>query len=282
MWRSVDVVTAGAETTASSSVTRDSASAVSRSASSISLRGAVALEQEGGRRPRGARRRRRRRSAGSRRRWARVRPTCAGARACPCPRGRRGRCGWWTRQRRSRSARSGTWNRPARRGDVLLDDGPQHPFLPWRERQSHPLKRQARNRRTHTSSATYRPFRVTRIVPLCRETNPAAARLRRRPASSDGGHLGERARARRSGPRGAGARGRGWPRRAPRRCAAAARRRPAPPPTPAGPAAFVQRRAPTVLTAPGPRPRYGRARQYARLWRARRPGRAKLLTSYQS
>ena len=37
MWRSVDVVTAGAETTASSSVTRDSASAVSRSASSISL-----------------------------------------------------------------------------------------------------------------------------------------------------------------------------------------------------------------------------------------------------
>ena len=50
MWRSVDVVTAGAETTASSSVTRDSASAVSRSASSISLRGAVALEQDGGRR----------------------------------------------------------------------------------------------------------------------------------------------------------------------------------------------------------------------------------------
>ena len=52
MWRSVDVVTAGAETTASSSVTRDSASAVSRSASSISLRGAVALEQDGRRRPR--------------------------------------------------------------------------------------------------------------------------------------------------------------------------------------------------------------------------------------
>ena len=46
MWRSVDVVTAGAETTASSSVTRDSASAVSRSASSISLRGAVALEED--------------------------------------------------------------------------------------------------------------------------------------------------------------------------------------------------------------------------------------------
>ena len=38
MWRTVEVVTAGAETTASSSVTRDSASAVSRSASSISLR----------------------------------------------------------------------------------------------------------------------------------------------------------------------------------------------------------------------------------------------------
>jgi|BarGraIncu01122A_1022018.scaffolds.fasta_scaffold08360_2 hypothetical protein len=38
MWRTMDVVTAGADTTASSSVTRDSASAVSRSASSISLR----------------------------------------------------------------------------------------------------------------------------------------------------------------------------------------------------------------------------------------------------
>ena len=37
MCRSVEVVTAGAETTARSSVTRDSASAVSRSASSISL-----------------------------------------------------------------------------------------------------------------------------------------------------------------------------------------------------------------------------------------------------
>ena len=38
-----------------------------------------------------------------------------------------------------------------------------------------PLKRQARNRRTQTPLARYRPFRVTRIVPLCRESNPASA-----------------------------------------------------------------------------------------------------------
>jgi len=37
MWRRLEVVTAGADTTARSSVTRESASAVSRNASSISL-----------------------------------------------------------------------------------------------------------------------------------------------------------------------------------------------------------------------------------------------------
>src|SRR5665648_638301 len=61
------------------------------------------------------------------------------------------------------------------RGDVVLDDDPQHPLLPWCERQIQPLKRQSRNRRTQTAPATYRPFRVTWIVPLRRETIPAPA-----------------------------------------------------------------------------------------------------------
>ena len=43
-----------------------------------------------------------------------------------------------------------------------------------------------------TSSATCLPFRVTRIVPLCRETNPARARPAAASASRTAGHLGER------------------------------------------------------------------------------------------
>ncbi len=208
-WRMVDVVMAGAETTARSSVTRDSASAVSRSASSISLRArsrstanarrrlaaladddvhVVPVADVGGHAPR------RRVRVGEHAHVLEVGEVVAD-----------GRGGDPEREVLAEVLRA---DRGAR-GDVLLDDGPQDPFLSRRERHLCPLKRQARNRRTHASPATYRPFRVTRIVPLCRETNPAAAR--RAAAARVDARTPPRAagHGRRSAPRAAGARGRG-------------------------------------------------------------------------